>query len=77
MSGAPTNEQMWQEAFFMWVRAQVCSYDVYGGFKTVLGNVSIYLQGPDNKPARGSARGVIVIVVVNEHGDMSSNPGRD
>ena len=25
----------------------------------------------------GGARGVIVIVVGNEHGDMSSNPGRD
>ena len=25
----------------------------------------------------GSARGVIVIVVGNGHGDMSSNPGRD
>ena len=26
---------------------------------------------------RGGARGVIVIVVGNEHGDTSSNPGRD
>ena len=25
----------------------------------------------------GDARGVIVIVVGNEHGDTSSNPGRD
>ena len=25
----------------------------------------------------GGARGVMVIVVGNEHGDMSSNPGRD
>ena len=25
----------------------------------------------------GGARGVIVIIVGNEHGDMSSNPGRD
>ena len=25
----------------------------------------------------GGARGVIVIVVGNEHGDTSSNPGRD
>ena len=25
----------------------------------------------------GSARGVMVIVVGNEHGDTSSNPGRD
>ena len=25
----------------------------------------------------GSARGVMVIVVGNGHGDMSSNPGRD
>ena len=28
-------------------------------------------------PPRGGARGVIVIVVGNEHGDTSSNPGRD
>ena len=27
--------------------------------------------------ARGGAHGVIVIVVGNEHGDTSSNPGRD
>ena len=26
---------------------------------------------------RGGARGVMVIVVGNEHGDISSNPGRD
>ena len=26
---------------------------------------------------KGGARGVIVIVVGNEHGDTSSNPGRD
>ena len=26
---------------------------------------------------RGGARGVIVIVAGNGHGDMSSNPGRD
>ena len=26
---------------------------------------------------RGSARGVMVFVVGNEHGDTSSNPGRD
>ena len=26
---------------------------------------------------RGGARGVIVIVIGNEHGDTSSNPGRD
>ena len=26
---------------------------------------------------RGGARGVVVIVVGNEHGDTSSNPGRD
>ena len=25
----------------------------------------------------GGARGVIVIIVGNEHGDTSSNPGRD
>ncbi len=25
----------------------------------------------------GGARGVVVIVVGNEHGDMSSHPGRD
>ena len=27
--------------------------------------------------SNGGARGVIVIIVGNEHGDMSSNPGRD
>ncbi len=26
---------------------------------------------------KGGARGVMVIVVGNEHGDTSSNPGRD
>ncbi len=29
------------------------------------------------KQEKGGARGVIVIVVGNEHGDTSSNPGRD
>ena len=27
--------------------------------------------------ATGGARGVMVIVIGNEHGDTSSNPGRD
>ena len=31
----------------------------------------------DNNKDEGGARGVIVIVVGNEHGDTSSNPGRD
>ena len=31
----------------------------------------------DMKPLITVARGVIVIVVRNEHGDTSSNPGRD
>ena len=26
---------------------------------------------------KGGARGVMVIIVGNEHGNMSSNPGRD
>ena len=30
-----------------------------------------------NQSRLGGARGVIVIVVGNEHGDTSSNPGRD
>ena len=34
-------------------------------------NLSIYLS------IYGVARGVIVIVVGNEHGDTSSNPGRN
>ena len=29
------------------------------------------------KKTNGGARGIIVIVVGNEHGDTSSNPGRD
>ena len=29
------------------------------------------------KRTRGGARGVMVIVVENGHGDTSSNPGRD
>ena len=41
------------------------------------------MQGPfkqryyDHKSVLGGARGVMVIVVGNGHGDMSSNPGRD
>ena len=31
----------------------------------------------DPNSLRAGARGVIVIVVGNEHGDESSNPGRD
>ena len=32
---------------------------------------------PDICDIHGGARGVMVIVVGNGHGDMSSNPGRD
>ena len=31
----------------------------------------------DNRYATGGARGVMVIVAGNGHGDTSSNPGRD
>ena len=34
-------------------------------------------QGQKMIKTERSARGVIVIVVGNEHGDTSSNPGRD
>ena len=34
------------------------------------------MKSKDNK-TRGGARGVVIIVVGNEHGDSSSNPGRD
>ena len=37
---------------------------------------SAWFDDNDNKLI-GGARGVIVIVVGNEHGDTSSNPGRD
>ena len=30
-----------------------------------------------SKEIHGGARGVVVIVVGNEHGDTSSNPGQD
>ena len=36
----------------------------------------IMIYHGDNRP-RGGARGVIVIVVGNGHGDTSSNHGRD
>ena len=37
------------------------------------------LDNPNKKegPLKGGARGVMVIVVGNEHGDTSLNPGRD
>ena len=35
------------------------------------------LLEPHHQIVFGGARGVIVIVVGNEHGDTSSNPGRD
>ena len=31
----------------------------------------------EEHPGNGGARGVVVIVVGNGHGDTSSNPGRD
>ena len=34
-------------------------------------------KNSDYNTAYGGARGVIVIIVGNEHGDTSSNPGRD
>ena len=39
---------------------------------------SIYpVTDEDNDDDTGGARGVVVIVVGNEHGDTSSNPRRD
>ena len=35
------------------------------------------LGGARGVVVKGGARGVVVIVVGNEHGDTSSNPGRD
>ena len=35
------------------------------------------VEGLEKKKNCGGARGVIVIVVGNGHGDSSSNPGRD
>ena len=35
------------------------------------------LTGTTTLGQSGGARGVVVIVVGNEHGDSSSNPGRD
>ena len=35
------------------------------------------LQEPHHQIVYGGARGVVVIVVGNGHGDTSSNPGRD
>ncbi len=34
-------------------------------------------SGRPNIDIKGGARGVVVIAVGNEHGDTSSNPGRD
>ena len=53
-----------------------------GSFKNVYYKLFAYklymseLKSALNNP-RGCARDVMVIVVGNEHGDTSSNPGRD
>ena len=39
--------------------------------------VLLFFNGIETFLGLGGARGVMVIVVGNEHGDMSSNPGRD
>ena len=36
-----------------------------------------YIISGGARGVSGGARGVVVIVVGNEHGDTSSNPGRD
>ena len=46
---------------------------------TIIATVIIlsHLSTLDQSVVSTCARGVMVIVVGNEHGDMSSNPGRD
>ena len=39
--------------------------------------VSVIYEMQTYQYTYGGARGVVVIVVGNEHGDTSSNPGRD
>ena len=43
-------------------------------YQSLFNDISVFI---DSLMTRGGARGVIVIVVGNGHGDMSSNPGRD
>ena len=50
---------------------QVTTEEEVKTFRGILVTVSFFFGGV------GGARGVMVIVVGNEHGDTSSNPGRD
>ena len=47
--------------------------------RTVCAYIYIYIYGwnPISRGVLGGARGVMIIVVGNGHGDTSSNPGRD
>ena len=45
-------------------------------YKYILWNVQNFIIALRNKISLGGARGVMVIVVGNGHGDTSSNPGR-
>ena len=55
-------------------RLRVCCQ---GGVISLFNRISICVGLYEIHPCGGGARGVIVIVVGNGHGDMSSNPGRD
>ena len=48
-----------------------------GTKQILLPKVRVDLEVMNIKGLFGGARGVIVIVVGNEHGDTSSNPGRN
>ena len=71
----------WSFRFFIWYAFQLFFWNILnllshkyglGLIYSYLGTVIVIWVNWD-----GGARGVIVIIVGNEHGDTSSNPGRD
>ena len=44
---------------------------------TLTGTTTLDKKGPESNDNEGGARGVMVIVVGNGHGNTSSNPGWD
>ena len=68
---------MWKLWFWL---IQYFQFDLWSLNKTLTWAAILGQSGPgsnDSKQVTGGARGVIVIVVGNGHGDTSSNPGRD
>ena len=65
-----------RDGFVSFLRALIVREMQTASFRFGIESLSQFSMAINFTP-NGSARGVVVIVLGNEHGDTSSNPGRD